>query len=238
MNFIHIGGHDGNDHIFECVEAYGWNGIVVEPIPRLFQELSERYAPHDVICENVAVSDATGVMDFYTIDPAKYEGIPKPWPDYSSTLVREMFDWQINNPDGYMHEEKCVTITVNVVTLQQLVDKHSITHIDLLSVDAEGCDGKIVKSVKDCTVRPSIIIFEHMHMRQEEYNDVLAAAADLGYTRKNVFVRDMMLVHTTACERFLKKLSSRLGGWWWTTPVSGYDPTYVAMRQNPLKSRS
>lgn len=231
-NFVHIGGHDGNDHVFECVEAYGWTGVVAEPVKWLYDELVSRYARYDVICENVAVSDMAGTADFYTIDPAKYAGLPKPWPDYSSTLDPATYEWQINNPGGYMHEDKCMTIQVSVLTLQDIIDKHTITALDLLSIDAEGCDGRIVKSVKNCTVQPTIIIFEHMHMKGDEYDDVMRSAKEMGYSRSNVFVRDTMLVNSHVNEGFLKKLSTHLDGWWWTTPASGYDPTYFSIRKS------
>jgi FkbM family methyltransferase len=226
-NFIHVGGHDGNDHILACVEAYGWSGIVAEPIPRLFKEMAGRYSGHDVICENVAVSDVSGIMDLYTIDPAKYEGLPRPWPDYSSTLDQATHHWHVNNPNGNMHIEKCITMPVQVVTIQQLVDKHAITSLDLLSIDAEGCDGRIVKSVKSCSVRPSIIIFEHLMMHAAEYKELRKLAEEMGYNRAIGYVRDTMLVSDRADERFLKKLALKLDGWWWTTPAKGYDPIYI-----------
>ena len=42
----------------------GWSGIVVEPVPRLYEECKRMFANYDVTVVQTAVSDYNGEIDF------------------------------------------------------------------------------------------------------------------------------------------------------------------------------
>ena len=73
MNFslIMIGAHDGSK-TESCIReraALG-NVLLVEPVPFLFERLSQRFAGMaNVTCLNEAVSNVNGEVDFYTPSP-------------------------------------------------------------------------------------------------------------------------------------------------------------------------
>ena len=70
MFFIQIGAHDGktNDYIYPVARELGWRGILVEPIPYLFERLVENYqGSQGLIFENVALAEQIGQKWIYRL---------------------------------------------------------------------------------------------------------------------------------------------------------------------------
>ncbi|MDH5377404.1 MAG: hypothetical protein OEX00_03675, partial [Gammaproteobacteria bacterium] len=61
---------------------------------------------------------------------------------------------------------------VPVITLKMLLDKWGVDQIDVLVVDAEGYDWKIVTQAIEMGLRPEVILFEHSNLNPEEKSDV------------------------------------------------------------------
>lgn len=219
MKFIHIGGHEGYDHIFRCAKAHKWNGVVVEPSPWLFDALIKRYEGLPVACEMAAVSDVSGEADFYSVDPAKFEaaGFSKPWPDYNGTLHHDFFAAKAEHKDLWQK------FTVQTLTVKDLMVKHGIDKLDLLSIDAERSEGMIIKSLVDVPVLPLIVMFEHMHMDDAEYVATRKLLEGLGYGRAIQYVRDTLVIRPGYDEIVLRSLLVELTDWWWTDEAKGYE---------------
>jgi hypothetical protein len=71
----------------------------------------------------------------------------------------------------------------------KLLANHQIGSLDLLQIDAEGCDIEIVRSLDFSRIRPKIIHFEHrlshkVHKR-EDLEGVLGMLVSGGY---NIFI--------------------------------------------------
>ena len=72
--------------------------------------------------------------------------------------------WESYEADKKMQEfylAHRAQITVQCVTLQDLLVKHNITDLDLLQIDAEGYDYEILKSIDFQRIKPRFINFEH-----------------------------------------------------------------------------
>jgi FkbM family methyltransferase len=68
--FLQIGAHDGEtlDPINQMIRRYGWRGLLLEPQPDVFQQLTETYRRNDnLIFENAALAISDGQMPFWTI---------------------------------------------------------------------------------------------------------------------------------------------------------------------------
>jgi hypothetical protein len=59
------------------------------------------------------------------------------------------------------------------VTLPGLLETHDIRWIDLLHIDTEGHDWKILRQLNLDKISPFVIMFENKHFNQEERDEVM-----------------------------------------------------------------
>lgn len=136
--FVDIGAHNGielsNTKFFE---ELGWTGLCVEPLPDVFEKLKTN---RKCICENYAVTDTEGVADFLLL---------KGWCEMLSGLANEYVQAHLNRIDSEIqqHGGSKEVVPVKTIKLQTLLDKHNINRIDFLSVDTEGNELKVLKSI-------------------------------------------------------------------------------------------
>ena len=65
--FIEIGSNDGDqhDHLQPLIRSLQWTGLMVEPVPYVFERLRHNYADLDrVTLENAAIADRDGQVPF------------------------------------------------------------------------------------------------------------------------------------------------------------------------------
>ena len=55
-------------------------------------------------------------------------------------------------------------ITLQGLSLQDLFSRNSINQIDLLHIDTEGYDWKILSQLELNKFKPTLILFEHVHL--------------------------------------------------------------------------
>lgn len=143
--YIDIGAHHpfylNNTAIFY---QRGCRGINVEPDPNLFP-LFEKYRNFDKNL-NVGISDKTGLLDFYIINV--------PTLNTFSKSEAESYSLQGNY---FITEVK----QINVVTFNNILDQYFDRRApDLLTIDAEGVDELILKSINFENNPPIIICIE------------------------------------------------------------------------------
>lgn len=125
----------------------GWRGINIEPMSDII-DLFNKERPSDINV-NVAISDSEGEMDYYMFSE---HGI--------NTLSKEFADTFINDPNTaykYIGVKK-----IPVMTLESVLDMYlpEGQHIDLLDIDAEGLDIKILKSNNWEKYSPDFVLIE------------------------------------------------------------------------------
>ena len=77
--FIQIGANDGlkADPIYLYVNKYHWNGILVEPVKYIFDNLRKNYqGVPNVLFENVAIGEKDGFKNFYRLKRMEGKNIP------------------------------------------------------------------------------------------------------------------------------------------------------------------
>ena len=170
VSFIQIGSNDGvkNDPIFPFVNKYQWKGILVEPLPDFYEKLVGNYqSAKNLTFENVGISDQNGEMDFYFLPP-EYD---KPeWLQQIGTFDKEAIEFNLANfPEliGKIERRKIQTFT-----LKHLLDKNKVLKMDLLIIDAEGFEYKILKQLEQLSEKPSYILFEWGCMKENMQNDL------------------------------------------------------------------
>jgi FkbM family methyltransferase len=171
--FVDVGAHDGktiSNSIF--FEKIGWKGLCIEPLPNIFSKL---VGNRNCICENYAISSEEGEEDFLLVEgyAEMLSGLIK---EYSSKHLERVKD----EIKFYGGSDK--TIKVKTTKLQTLLDKHSITKIDYLSIDTEGNELKVLQSIDYKKTKIFAITIEN-NFKEKSIRDFLTP---LGFTLDKV----------------------------------------------------
>jgi FkbM family methyltransferase len=157
--FIQVGAHDGVrfDELYQRVTRVNPRGIVIEPLPRYFARLQMNYEDYPgVIAVNVALHRSEASVAIHHVDPEKAieAGLPA-WADGIGSLL----------PDHHKRiqvPESCMTTTqVPAISFARLLDEHSVQHVDLLQIDAEGFDDEVLRMFPFERLKPLLIKYEH-----------------------------------------------------------------------------
>jgi FkbM family methyltransferase len=179
VSFVQIGANDGikNDPIFPYVRKYQWRGILVEPLPNLFEKLVVNYeADKALVFENVGIGDKNEEMNFYYLPP---EYNYPDWLQQIGTFDKNAIEFNLSNfPEviGKVEARK-----IKVITLKELFKKNEISKIDLLIVDAEGFEYKILRQLSELPEKPSYILFEWGCMKEDVRNALFDLLRELEY---------------------------------------------------------
>ena len=137
--FVDIGVNDGvtisNTVMFE--RDFGWQGIAIEPIPSVFEKLQSNRRCHKI---HGCVAPVAGNAKFMEVAGG---------PNMLSTLAVHNAGLTARRlrKNIERHHALITEIDVACFTLQSLADKFGIQHIDFLSVDTEGGELEILKSI-------------------------------------------------------------------------------------------
>jgi len=186
--FVNIGANDGvsNDPIYPFLCEYGWRGIAVEPLESRFEELARNYRRFPwVILERAAIADEPRA--FHYIAPAG--GYERTWTKQVGTLDRAfllktidgMRTYEFDGPVPAELERSIVSVEVPCISFKALMEKHRISAVDFLNIDAEGADYEIFCSIDLGRYRPRILSIETGGMSDVERVDFERRLNEAGY---------------------------------------------------------
>lgn len=156
--FVQVGANDGvmDDPIHQWVRTHNWSGILIEPQEDEFNRLRENYAGlSGLLFENVAIAERPGEVTLYSM---KQEQITREYQRGFATLCPER-----TSMAGLPRETVKITV-VPAVPLTDIVKTHGVYQIDLLQIDVEGYDFKVMRSLDFSLVRPLVMCFERIHL--------------------------------------------------------------------------
>lgn len=191
--FVDIGGNLPRNAVSKPFLESGWDGILVEPIPNNAEVFKNAGWP---IVEQVAVTSP----DYAVKKTATFYlggGIDGP---HSSLDLDEM------DPRSRNHDE----ITVNLKTLQELLEKHNIQHISLLSIDTEGTELDVLQGIDFSAITVDLILIEdwqrdskiHTHLRKNCFKIILRSGFNSWYVPLSSNLNPPILGHL----KLLKKI--------------------------------
>lgn len=208
--FVEVGANDGMTGSFTFnLGAIGWTGLNFEPVPRLFMMCCANHKNHkNVKTLPFAIGESEDIVEIIdagtlsTIDVNTYN-VYKNIKGFSGQCV--------NNPRHQVH----------VKTLDSILDKNSISDIDVLIVDVEGYEEKVLAGFDVGRFSPTIIIIEIGDQHTDFINlpDIMERFArlrkyfvDNGYTLllndvvDNVYVRNSRFNELS--EEFVNRMRS------------------------------
>jgi FkbM family methyltransferase len=163
--FVEAGANDGQTQSNTAYFARhrGWRGLLVEPIPELAARC--RAARPESVVENCALvaTDADGQSV-----PMTYCGLMSVvdggWSDPEAERAHVETGRQIQSLTTYH-------VDVPGRSLSVLLDKHKMSHIDLLSLDVEGFERQALEGLDLTRHRPRFILVEARF--RDEIDDLL-----------------------------------------------------------------
>src|SRR6516162_6506806 len=188
--FLQIGAHDGktNDKLHDFVRKYRWRGVFVEPVPYLFDRLVRNYSGLPGLAfENKALGDDDGRRTFYWLRQND-DSLPS-WYDQIGSFDRRIIlshKEQIPNIEDYL-----VSRPVDCISFQTLVNIHRISRIDLILIDTEGYDFKILQQIDFSRFCPKLVIYEHIHLSAADKQRARTLLTDRGYVMFNGDMNDL-----------------------------------------------
>lgn len=186
--FVQIGSNDGlqGDPIHSLAASNpGWRGLLVEPVPYLFQRLQANYEHIDprgerFVFECMAIAEKKGSKTFYYVsEQARIElGNELPfWFDQLGSFDRGHIQRHLDGRlEPYIIEEQ-----LPCAPLPDVLAHNHIKHIDLLHIDTEGYDLQVLRQFDLARFRPRVILCEHIHLNPDERKEMIERLRQHGY---------------------------------------------------------
>jgi FkbM family methyltransferase len=169
--FVDIGAHDGisfsNTYFFE--KQLGWTGLCVEPLPEIFQKLK---ANRRAICVDGCIYDQASEAKFLRVKgyAEMLSGVIK---NYDPRHLARIYS-EIASMGGSSE-----VITVKCYNLTQLLLDNKLTKVDYMSIDTEGGELEILKSIDFSQVEIDVLDVENNYLTP----DFEAFLKPLGYVK-------------------------------------------------------
>jgi FkbM family methyltransferase len=185
---LKIGANDGlkDDPIGDYLLSDSrYRGVLVEPVPHYARLLADNFGlTARFSIEQVAVSHSSGRMKIYYIAEnasdllGKYFDVP---------VLRGIASLDRDHVLNHLAPEYHSIVesdTVECLTVKELLKRNHIDRIDLLHIDAEGCDWIILQQFDFNLVRPAVVLFERKHLTKEDQDASRSMMQNAGYQVK------------------------------------------------------
>ncbi len=183
--FVEIGAWDGvcfsNTLFFE--KERNWKGINIEPLPDKYEQLVENRP--NAINLNVALNDVEGETEF--LQAGMLSGIKSNYdPRHVQRIEKEMTDAQTET----------TTIKVKTRRLDSIFREHNVQRVHYLSIDAEGSEMNIVRSIDFDFTYIDVIGVENNYA--ETTKPILEFLESKGYTKLPIQTYDIFMIRTNS----------------------------------------
>jgi len=152
--FVDVGAHDGVSFSNTLrLEQLGWKGMAIEPIPHIYEKLIKNRT-----CTTIqgCIGPKEGLAKFRLI---------KGYSEMLSGLIDEYDERHLKRiqKEVDLYGGEVEDIEVKCYNFNSLMNSHGITKIDYLSVDTEGAEFKILKSINFKKIKISVIGVENSY---------------------------------------------------------------------------
>jgi FkbM family methyltransferase len=173
--FVQIGAMDGVsfDPLYQYVIRYGWRGLLVEPLPDLFEQLKRSYSSHPgMIFENVAIAEKPCSKEMYRVPlDAVEHGLVPIWAKGISSFFNDrnaLGGVRIPAESFEQIRPYITTQSVACDTLPHLLERHHVRKIDVFVMDVEGYDYQVLRQLDLERFVPRVIMMEWSNLPDGE----------------------------------------------------------------------
>jgi FkbM family methyltransferase len=192
--FVQVGANDGVGHdiLADELAARRWRGVLVEPVPYVFERLRDNHGGNPrLVLDNVAIADVDGSRDLYYLDAAEPGAALPDWYDKLGSFNRDVI--AKHAPAIPDFERRLRVGPVQCVTFETLCRTHGLTSIDLVQIDTEGYDYEVIKLIDLDRLRPRLVVYEHLHFDRDTRAACSALLRTHGYEEVSDVVNSVCL---------------------------------------------
>jgi FkbM family methyltransferase len=183
LSVVQVGAFDGiSNNALDYIKLSNiceLHAVLIEPNPVAYKKLASNFSHiASVVPVNVAIDAADGIRSFTVVRPHKSS-------EYHWIEQLSSFDKQtILSHSGKVPDLKSYMDDVSVVcsTLSTVLTINSIDNLDVLLVDTEGYDAVIVEHALNLSAQPSVVLFEHSHLRMTDILRIVTLLRDSNYS--------------------------------------------------------
>lgn len=155
--FVDIGAYDGktisNTYFYES--ELGWSGVCVEPLPKAYKKLKRNRSCKTINC---AIGGENKIVKFLEMDSKNFPEL--------AMLSGELCYFPAESLQHYenflaKYDGKCRIFDVQMRTLNDILEESHLYHIDLLSMDIEGGELKVLKTLDFDKFKIRVILVEN-----------------------------------------------------------------------------
>jgi len=210
IKVVQIGANDGinNDPVHKFIKRDGWEGVLLEPQKYVFDKfLQPLYRKTGgIITVNAALDKTDGYKSVYKISVSNSR-----WATGLTSFNREVLEKALNSgyienqakkeglkippdPSELITEEK-----VECISPETLISRYNLDRIDWLQIDTEGYDYEIIKMFKVEKTRPRVIVYENLHLTEEQKKECRELLERNGYRFRNFGPNSLAILNPPDC---------------------------------------
>ena len=179
---LQIGANDGvrADPIRRFVVNHKWRGLLIEPLPVVFEELKQNYAGLSrVALRNIAIAEGDGHLPFYVPQKSCLGENPRLSGLCSLSKAQVIrVSWPRDMQIPKIRSRRFEYLPKSVPTLLR---DEKIAKIDVLQIDAEGYDWRILSQFDLDGLGVKLINMEFFHLSEGEKHACILRLTNLGY---------------------------------------------------------
>ena len=158
-----IGAHSGVRLKLLFDQYQNQNILLVEPVPYNITLLKKNTAKYkNISIETSAISEKNQIKKFYYVKPDAVKKLGKHWASGIGSFNKQHI---LNHKyKRFMISDSDIEQTdIQYLSFSNLIEKYSISSIDLLQIDVEGAEFEILNSIDFEKIEIKKIIFEFKH---------------------------------------------------------------------------
>ena len=166
---IQIGANDGErfDVLNYYIKKYQTKSLLVEPIKENYEKLKKNYENCGFVSfDNCAISVNNEITHLYKVSSKYIKNYNNHIPGITSFDKKHLLKHGVKS-------HHIISENVTSVSMENLISKHNLKSFDLLFVDAEGYDGKIVIDFLTSTLIKPVIILEFIHIKNDVFKNLI-----------------------------------------------------------------
>lgn len=168
MVVVQIGANRGNDELTSIIQGVDLNKLIlIEPFEKFNQSLLECYNNIDnLFIENVAITDnKEKEFETFYLHEKMDQNVEQ------ASMLKSHIEKVFNKPEYVVdktYDEQVIELKIKCSTINDIFNKYNLQSIDILFIDAEGFDDKIIKSIDFEKFNVDKIYYENMHINNDE----------------------------------------------------------------------
>jgi FkbM family methyltransferase len=207
VSVVQIGANDGinNDPIHKFIKRDHWQGVLLEPQRYVFEKyLKPLYSKtKGITVMNSALDYKDGSKPIYKIAVSNSR-----WATGLTSFNRKILEEAVKsgsierqakkegsplpeNKDEYIAEE-----SVECICTETLLKRAGIKKTDWLQIDTEGFDFEIIKMFNIAITKPTVIVYENIHLSSADRTECINHLKTNGYLTRDYGANTLAIRNT------------------------------------------